>query len=113
LNKQLAEIDVDKLQALLKRELKRHAERSPKSQALLVNAKKVMPSGVPMAWMSGYYEAPPVFVVIAIFDYLKISCSVSLAGPGAIESLLWRKQAISKIDTAPVCCIIHGPLAKK
>jgi hypothetical protein len=62
LNKQLAEIDVDKLQALLKRELKRHAERSPKSQALLVNAKKVMPSGVPMAWMSGFYEAPPVFV---------------------------------------------------
>jgi glutamate-1-semialdehyde 2,1-aminomutase len=62
LNNQLAEIDVDKLQALLKREFTRHAERNPKSQTLLANAKKVMPSGVPMAWMSGFYEAPPVFV---------------------------------------------------
>ncbi len=60
--KHLAEIDFSRVNSVFQRELTRYCERTPKSQALLLDAKKVMPSGVPMAWMSGYYESPPMFI---------------------------------------------------
>ena len=58
----LAEIDFSRVKAVFEREFKRYRKRTRKSQALLQSAKKVMPSGVPMAWMSGYYETPPMFI---------------------------------------------------
>ena len=58
----LAEIDFSRVRSIFDRELKRYRKRTHKSQALLLNAKKVMPSGVPMAWMSGFYETPPMFI---------------------------------------------------
>jgi glutamate-1-semialdehyde aminotransferase len=62
LYKHLAGIDFSRVKAVFERELTRYGERTPKSQALLLDAKKVMPGGVPMAWMSGYYESPPMFI---------------------------------------------------
>jgi glutamate-1-semialdehyde 2,1-aminomutase len=37
-------------------------ERVPRSLALGSRAAGVMPSGVPMAWMAGFYRTPPVWV---------------------------------------------------
>jgi glutamate-1-semialdehyde 2,1-aminomutase len=62
MNNFLPEIDFSRVKSVFERELIRHSERTRKSQALLLKAKKVMPSGVPMAWMSGYYEISPMFV---------------------------------------------------
>jgi len=62
MDKHLAEIDFSRVKSVFERELKHYSERTPKSQAFLLDAKKVMPSGVPMAWMSGYYETPPMFI---------------------------------------------------
>lgn len=62
MNKHLPEIDFVRVKSVFQRELKHFSERTRNSQALLANAKKVMPSGVPMAWMSGFYEIPPMFV---------------------------------------------------
>ena len=42
----------DKLAAAIKREMERFLARTPKSKALFEDAKKVMPGGVPMSWMS-------------------------------------------------------------
>ncbi len=61
-NPQLSNIDFTKVKSLFKRELERHKKRTPKSQAMLQQAKKVMPNGVPMPWMSGFYETPPMFI---------------------------------------------------
>ena len=38
------------------------AIRTRQSRALLERGRAVMPSGVPMSWMAGLYENPPVFV---------------------------------------------------
>jgi glutamate-1-semialdehyde 2,1-aminomutase len=62
MSKLLPEIDFSRVKSVFERELTRYSERTRKSQALLLKAKKVMPSGVPMAWMSGYYETSPMFV---------------------------------------------------
>jgi glutamate-1-semialdehyde aminotransferase len=62
MNKPLPQINFSRVKSVFERELARHSERTRKSQALLLEAKKVMPSGVPMAWMSGYYEISPMFV---------------------------------------------------
>jgi len=62
MNKHLPEIDFSRVKSVFQRELLHNSERTRKSQALLLKAKKVMPSGVPMAWMSGYYETSPMFV---------------------------------------------------
>ncbi len=62
MNKDLPEIDFSRVKTVFQRELKLNSERTRKSQALLVRAKQVMPSGVPMAWMSGFYETPPMFI---------------------------------------------------
>ena len=62
MNKHLPEIDFSRVKTVFERELAHNSERTRKSQALLLSAKKVMPSGVPMAWMSGFYETPPMFI---------------------------------------------------
>ena len=62
MNKHLPEIDFTRVKTVFERELAHNSERTRKSQALLLSAKKVMPSGVPMAWMSGFYETPPMFI---------------------------------------------------
>lgn len=55
-------INFQKVKSVLARELESNLQRTQKSQQLLKRAKGVMPSGVPMAWMSGFYESPPMFV---------------------------------------------------
>ena len=55
----------DKLAAAMKRESERFLARTPKSKALFEDAKKVMPGGVPMSWMSKWPGAYPTFVASA------------------------------------------------
>ena len=62
MSKHLSEIDFARVKTVFQRELEHNRERTRKSQAMLQNAKRVRPSGVPMAWMSGYYEISPMFV---------------------------------------------------
>jgi len=62
MSEHLQEVDFSRVKSVFERELEHNSERTRKSQALLQSAKKVMPSGVPMAWMSGYYETPPMFI---------------------------------------------------
>ena len=50
------------LLALKSQELERFRRERPRSLALLEQARKVMPDGVPMAWMNYHYEHPPLFV---------------------------------------------------
>ena len=53
------------LQSAMKREQERFLARTPKSAALFEDAKKVMPGGVPMSWMSKWPGAYPTFVASA------------------------------------------------
>ena len=62
MSEHLQEVDFSRVKSVFERELEHNSERTRKSQALLQSAKKVVPSGVPMAWMSGYYETPPMFI---------------------------------------------------
>jgi glutamate-1-semialdehyde 2,1-aminomutase len=55
-------IDSAKIAELRRREDARFLEKRPKSLALLREAKRCMPAGVPMAWMVSLYAHPPVFV---------------------------------------------------
>jgi len=54
-----------KLNSAMKREMDRFLERTPKSAKLFEEAKKVMPGGVPMSWMSKWPGAYPTFVASA------------------------------------------------
>jgi glutamate-1-semialdehyde 2,1-aminomutase len=54
-----------KLADAMKREKDRFLERTPKSAKLFEEAKKVMPGGVPMSWMSKWPGAYPTFVASA------------------------------------------------
>ena len=49
----------------MQREKERFLARTPKSAALFENAKKVMPGGVPMSWMSKWPGEYPTFVASA------------------------------------------------
>ncbi|MFZ9910260.1 MAG: aspartate aminotransferase family protein, partial [Candidatus Nanopelagicaceae bacterium] len=51
-----------RLQELQKREEQRFLEKHPKSGDLYREAKSLMPSGVPMSWMSKWPGAYPLFV---------------------------------------------------
>ena len=53
------------LQEAMKREMDRFLARTPKSAKLFEDAKKVMPGGVPMSWMSKWPGAYPTFVASA------------------------------------------------
>ena len=55
-------VDRSKLTALRALETARFAERTPRSAALLARARASQPNGVPMAWMAGLYDHPPLFV---------------------------------------------------
>jgi glutamate-1-semialdehyde 2,1-aminomutase len=50
------------LHGIWQREEAAFRARVPKSLELSSRAAPVMPSGVPMAWMAGYYRTPPVWV---------------------------------------------------
>jgi glutamate-1-semialdehyde 2,1-aminomutase len=52
----------DNLHRIRQREDDSFRSRVPKSLALGVKAGQVMPAGVPMAWMAGYYRTPPLWV---------------------------------------------------
>jgi Glutamate-1-semialdehyde aminotransferase len=48
--------------SLTARELERFTLARPRSAELSAAARGVMPSGVPMSWMSLLYEHPPIWV---------------------------------------------------
>lgn len=50
------------LQRIRQREDADFRSRIPRSLALGSKARQVMPAGVPMAWMAGYYRTPPLWV---------------------------------------------------
>lgn len=54
--------DPRRLAALKTREADRFVAVRPRSQALWRESGEVMPSGVPMSWMAGLYDHPPLFV---------------------------------------------------
>ena len=56
------QIDRARIAALRRREDAAIAIRTRQSRALLERGRMVMPSGVPISWMAGLYENPPVFV---------------------------------------------------
>jgi glutamate-1-semialdehyde 2,1-aminomutase len=55
----------EKLQSAMKQEMDRFLSRTPNSAKLFEEAKKVMPGGVPMSWMSKWPGAYPTFVASA------------------------------------------------
>ena len=58
-------MDRSKLAAAMQRERQRFLARTPKSAALFNDAKRVMPGGVPMSWMSKWPGEYPTFVASA------------------------------------------------
>jgi len=56
------DLDRLKINSLHEMELERFIEERPRSVERLVRARRSMPSGVPMPWMSGLYAHPTVFV---------------------------------------------------
>ena len=58
----VAGIDGTRARALLESENVRFIAERPKSTALLEQARRSMPRGVPMSWMDDLYEHPPVWV---------------------------------------------------
>ena len=50
-----------RLASIRQREDDTFRTRVPKSLTLSVRARELMPSGVPMAWMAGYYRTPPLW----------------------------------------------------
>ena len=59
---ELGSISSERLAELRERELRRFAELRPRGEALLAQARKSMPNGVPMTWMAALYEHPPIMV---------------------------------------------------
>lgn len=55
-------IDPKRINQVRAVEERRFAERTVASAALVERARKCMPNGVPMAWMAGYYDHPPLYV---------------------------------------------------
>jgi glutamate-1-semialdehyde 2,1-aminomutase len=49
--------------AMIDRELKTFGERTPRSAQWLADAERLMPGGVPMAWMRSLYRHAPVVAV--------------------------------------------------
>jgi glutamate-1-semialdehyde 2,1-aminomutase len=58
----LTEQHRDRLSRIWQREAAAFRARIPTSLALGARARAVMPSGVPMAWMAGFYRTPPPWV---------------------------------------------------
>ncbi len=55
-------VEPDRIEMLYRVERARFEEARPRSVAMGERARRHMPSGVPMAWMAGFYEHPTVFV---------------------------------------------------
>ncbi len=51
------------LKSVREREDAEFIRRTPRSRALLDRSRSSMPSGVPMSWMAGLYQHPPLFAV--------------------------------------------------
>ncbi|MGH6961325.1 MAG: aminotransferase class III-fold pyridoxal phosphate-dependent enzyme, partial [Dongiaceae bacterium] len=54
--------DPQRIRALTEREGKRFRAERPRSAALWARARRSMPRGVPMGWMTAVYQHPPIFV---------------------------------------------------
>ena len=54
-------LDMAKFSDLIQAETDEFHRKRPKSAALLERARKVMPDGVPMAWMASFYDHSPPF----------------------------------------------------
>ena len=59
--KAISGLAMGRFSALIKAETDQFHRNRPKSAALLERARKVMPDGVPMAWMVGLYDHLPPF----------------------------------------------------
>ncbi len=55
-------VDPDRVRALKEVEDRRFLAEHPRSVALLARGRDVMPNGVPMAWLTGSYHHPPMWV---------------------------------------------------
>jgi len=55
-------IDRDRLAAVRARAEATFTRRTPRSADLTARARQHMPDGVPMAWMAGLYDHPPLYV---------------------------------------------------
>jgi glutamate-1-semialdehyde 2,1-aminomutase len=55
-------IDRERLRSLRQREDRLFAERTPKSRDLYARGGKLMPHGVPQAWMASFYPETPIYV---------------------------------------------------
>lgn len=58
----MADLDRQKIDSLHEAELARFIAERPRSAERLERARRSMPSGVPMPWMSGLYAHPPLYV---------------------------------------------------
>src|SRR5713226_1434750 len=54
-------IDRARLRSLRQDEDRLFATRTPKSRELYRRSRKLMPNGVPQAWMAGFYPETPIF----------------------------------------------------
>ena len=60
----------ERIHDLKQREDTHFIEERPRSRALLERARSVMPASVPMSWMAGLYEHPPLFITEAKGTYM-------------------------------------------
>ena len=56
-----AKTDINELYRV---ELERFVAARPRSMALHREAREHMPSGVPMAWMKGMFDHPPLLIIL-------------------------------------------------
>jgi len=84
-------VDLDRVLELKRRENSRFASTHPRSLALRERARRTMPLGVPLSWMSFLYDHPPVFVDSAEaahftdvdgHRYLDVSLGITVASAG-------------------------------
>ena len=102
-------IDRDRLTSLHRQEADRFAERTPKSRELYRRGRKLMPHGVPQAWMAGFYPDTPIyvregsgacFIDVDGNSYLDMSqCDLSMScgyGPPAVCEAVARQTVVAR-----------------
>ncbi len=84
-------VDLDRVAALKDRESAHFLDAHPRSLELRVRARRTMPLGVPLSWMSFLYDHPPLFVDVADgahftdvdgHRYLDMSLGITVASTG-------------------------------
>jgi glutamate-1-semialdehyde 2,1-aminomutase len=55
-------VESDRVEALYRRERASFESARPRSAAIGKRARQHLPSGVPMAWMAGFYDHPVLYV---------------------------------------------------